>query len=224
MPSASDHDRLAALDLLGGDPALDFVNSIDPRGGPEPPVDHIRGYHELTRWAAYAAVLSDERAERLIPAANRDQRAADRVWRRTIALREALYRVLEALVAGGLADEADLAIIDAERTRAEAHTELTPTHGPAAHGPAFEIAPTDTADLEAPLRELARASAALLTRADPSRLRICPVEDGGCGWVILDQTRNGSRRWCSMSSCGNHAKATRLTERRRRARAGRGRR
>jgi predicted RNA-binding Zn ribbon-like protein len=217
MTIATADRNLAALDLLGGDPALDFVNSIDPRDGPEPPVDYLGDYQELARWAAYATVISTERSQALIRDAGRNRRAAGRVWRRAIALREALYRVLAARVRGEAVAEADLATLDRERLRAEAHTELAA----GSSGP-FAIIATDENDLEAPLRELARASVALLTGADPDRLRICPVAEGGCGWVVLDQTRNGSRRWCSMSSCGNHAKATRLTERRRRARAARG--
>jgi predicted RNA-binding Zn ribbon-like protein len=55
----------------------------------------------------------------------------------------------------------------------------------------------------------------LLLTADYGRLRRCPPEDGGCGWIVLDQSRNGSRRWCQMADCGSAAKSRRLTERRR---------
>jgi predicted RNA-binding Zn ribbon-like protein len=55
----------------------------------------------------------------------------------------------------------------------------------------------------------------LLRNADLSRLRVCPLDEGGCGWLFLDRSRNLSRRWCSMDDCGAHAKARRLTERRR---------
>ena len=30
-----------------------------------------------------------------------------------------------------------------------------------------------------------------------------------CGWLFLDDSRAGKRRWCSMSACGNRAKARR---------------
>lgn len=36
------------------------------------------------------------------------------------------------------------------------------------------------------------------------RLKICPADD--CHWVYYDLSRNGSRRWCSMSGCGNRNK------------------
>ena len=55
----------------------------------------------------------------------------------------------------------------------------------------------------------------LLTRTDLSRLKVCPQADGGCGWFFLDQSRNSSRRWCTMDDCGTHAKSRRLTAKRR---------
>jgi predicted RNA-binding Zn ribbon-like protein len=37
------------------------------------------------------------------------------------------------------------------------------------------------------------------------RLKACP--DDSCGWAFYDRSRNRSRTWCSMSACGNRAKA-----------------
>ena len=39
------------------------------------------------------------------------------------------------------------------------------------------------------------------------RVRQCPIESGGCGWLFLDTSRSGNRRWCDMRTCGNRAKA-----------------
>jgi len=48
-----------------------------------------------------------------------------------------------------------------------------------------------------------------------SRVKLCPGHD--CGWLFLDETRNGRRRWCLMETCGNRAKARRNYARRREA-------
>jgi predicted RNA-binding Zn ribbon-like protein len=37
------------------------------------------------------------------------------------------------------------------------------------------------------------------------RIRACDR----CGWLFLDSSRGGRRRWCSMSTCGNREKASR---------------
>ena len=63
------------------------------------------------------------------------------------------------------------------------------------------------------------AAVDLLTGPDAVRIKRCPVEQGGCGWVFVDRSRNSSRTWCRMADCGTAVKARRLTERRRQARA-----
>ena len=37
-----------------------------------------------------------------------------------------------------------------------------------------------------------------------SRIKVCA--EPNCRWAFLDLSRNGSRRWCDMSECGNRAK------------------
>jgi predicted RNA-binding Zn ribbon-like protein len=58
-------------------------------------------------------------------------------------------------------------------------------------------------------RDLGAATVTALLRASarPSwpRLKACRGED--CRWVFLDGSRNGSRRWCDMATCGNRAKS-----------------
>ncbi len=46
---------------------------------------------------------------------------------------------------------------------------------------------------------------------DLDRLRQCG--DNDCGWLFLDRSRNGSRRWCSSADCGNRARARRHYQR-----------
>jgi predicted RNA-binding Zn ribbon-like protein len=114
----------------------------------------------------------------------------------------------------------DLAVIDGERRRADRRTALLAKRRDLDESAAaFEIAMSESAELDAPVRMLVRAAVELLTQADATRLRECPAGDGGCGWIVLDETRNRSRRWCDMRVCGNRAKAARLTNRRREARA-----
>lgn len=49
-----------------------------------------------------------------------------------------------------------------------------------------------------------------------SQLKLCHNPD--CRWVFVDRSKNHSRRWCEMGTCGNRAKVRRY--RRRQARAG----
>jgi predicted RNA-binding Zn ribbon-like protein len=47
------------------------------------------------------------------------------------------------------------------------------------------------------------------------RVKICPADD--CQWGFIDQSRNQSRRWCAMGSCGNREKVRTYRTRRREA-------
>jgi predicted RNA-binding Zn ribbon-like protein len=55
---------------------------------------------------------------------------------------------------------------------------------------------------------VALSAANLLTSDKASRVRVCE-DDRGCGVLFIDMSKNHSRRWCSMQSCGNRAKAHR---------------
>lgn len=46
-----------------------------------------------------------------------------------------------------------------------------------------------------------------LARTAPGRLR--PCANGECSLFLLDRSRAGSARWCSMATCGNRIKARR---------------
>jgi predicted RNA-binding Zn ribbon-like protein len=49
------------------------------------------------------------------------------------------------------------------------------------------------------------ASTQTLVRAGVwNRLKVCP--DDACAWAFYDESRNRSRRWCSMDVCGNRHK------------------
>jgi predicted RNA-binding Zn ribbon-like protein len=61
--------------------------------------------------------------------------------------------------------------------------------------------------------EVAASFAAMLAEGEAERLKICANPD--CGWVIYDESRNRSRRWCDVKECGNLIKVRRHRRRKR---------
>jgi predicted RNA-binding Zn ribbon-like protein len=55
------------------------------------------------------------------------------------------------------------------------------------------------------LGSLAQQAVELFGGPNFSRVRQC--EGNGCARLFVDLSRSGARRWCSMESCGNRAKA-----------------
>ncbi|WP_348787796.1 CGNR zinc finger domain-containing protein [Leifsonia sp. NPDC080035] len=54
--------------------------------------------------------------------------------------------------------------------------------------------------------EAAVASSVVLSiQGKLRRVKLCGGED--CRWAFYDESRNGSRQWCSMEICGNRQKA-----------------
>jgi predicted RNA-binding Zn ribbon-like protein len=79
------------------------------------------------------------------------------------------------------------------------------------HGQVVRRIDADRAGATTLRLRIVESGVALLTSPDLERVKACP----GCGWFFLDETRNGSRRWCSMSMCGSLAKARRYYHRKR---------
>jgi predicted RNA-binding Zn ribbon-like protein len=61
------------------------------------------------------------------------------------------------------------------------------------------------------LHPIAYAAGHLLLAADHPPVKECP----GCGWLFLDRSSNGSRRWCDMRTCGTRDKMRRFYRSRR---------
>ena len=192
---------IETLTLVGGDPALDLVNTAE-RGVPAagaPPQDHLATPEDLVVWARRIG----------LDAGTPDEAAL----RRLRALREAVHTaVLDRLGRAAGDVTAALELLDRRAAAAATRSRLRP----AGAGLLREVGTDPAHRVE---DQLAVAAVDLLTGPEAGRIKRCPVEQGGCGWVFVDRSRNSSRTWCRMADCGTAVKARRLTERRRQARA-----
>ena len=199
-------------ELSGGRLCLDFVNTVsgDRSAGPR---ERMATYADLVGWSRQAEAIEDEHARRLLAEAARRPADAEAVQRQALALREALYRVFTSVVEGGTPAEPDLNLLSEHLARGLSHRRIARTGKPCC---ALSWSDPDGA-LDAPLWRVAASAAELLvSEVDLGRVRRCGLHDTHeCSWLFMDQTRAGTRRWCSMKDCGNKAKARRHYERRR---------
>ena len=72
----------------------------------------------------------------------------------------------------------------------------------------FSAAPAETALLG----PIAWSAVDLLRSGRFERVKRCPGP--GCGWLFFDHSKNNSRRWCDMATCGNRTKGRRHRARR----------
>jgi hypothetical protein len=87
--------------------------------------------------------------------------------------------------------------LEPAQTRAPIQVDLS------ASGPAFAA--------ENAVGAVLAAAAKLAVLGDWERVKICPAAN--CLWAFYDQSRNRSRHWCSMRTCGNREKARAWRER-----------
>ena len=191
------------LDLIGGDPAVDFVNTLGGlRDGPWDD-EWLVDYRHLAAWSHRAGVLPRAVADRLLERAARDRGGAGRAHADAVVLREAMYRVFAARADHVPAPADDLDIVAGAYREALANARLVATRD----GLDWEW---DTEDLHAPVWRIAHAAVDLLRSPRAARLSQC----GNCRWLFLDASKNRSRRWCSMAHCGSDAKVRRARARR----------
>jgi predicted RNA-binding Zn ribbon-like protein len=180
---------------VGGALVLDFVNTRDAWLNPARRVEHLPDPGALLAWTVAAGALPAGEA-----AAHRGDAA---LHGQALALRDTLFDVFSAAAHDRPLPRDDLnaalaALAARPRLRADGSWGWTP-------------AP------DRPLAPVLASAQALLAGDELDRLRQCPGPDGWCGWLFLDRSRNGSRRWCSMALCGNPAKARARAARRTRA-------
>lgn len=206
---------------VGGDIALDLVNTVDWTD--DGLVDErLDSYARFTEWAEGAGVLSARHGEALRARAVADPEQADTVLGHVQRIRGAVQAIVAGIAAGEPAGEsagesAGEALDEVNEALADALTRLRLVPGSGrGDASALDLAWDGWGEaLEAPLWPVLRAAANLLATESPHRIRVC----GGprCGWVFVDRSRNGLRRWCQTDVCGAQAKARRHYARKRAA-------
>jgi predicted RNA-binding Zn ribbon-like protein len=187
---------------FGGHTALDFVNTVDSWVKPVTR-DYIDNFAKLVGWTRQVGLIDDKCARRLVR--DSSPKRATIVHGEAIELRRVLLRSFDAVIDGSPPLKGDIAMLNALLKEAREKQKLVPLSGK------FDWVWTSPLDARAPILLIALAAADLLARADLSRLKQCPEPDG-CGWLFFDQSRNRSRKWCSMEYCGSFAKARRFGE------------
>ena len=200
-----------AINLIGGRLCLDFVNSVGARsvernGEVVIRDEKLSDYLDLLAWMQHAEGLNPAQAARLAQAASHHPHEAARVFRESMVLREALYRIFYAIIADRKPNPGDVALLNKAALEAYARRRI------AAHAGTFVWRWEDNdTSLEAPLRLIVDSAVETLMHGDTSRLRLCGGDD--CGWIFEDATRNRSRRWCDAADCGNRDHVRKFRER-----------
>ncbi len=180
----------------GGRPAVDFVNTRRERW--RRGVETLVTAEDLATWLVRAGVME---ASALV---------TRKVLAQAIDLREAIDSLLVGAIEGTpVASTEAITLIDDWLVFAGVRPQLVA----GADGTPLL---TERAAADSPRRALgtiALDAATMLGTDQRSRIRICASDT--CSGRFFDRSPAGRRRWCSMRTCGNEAKARRHRERQR---------
>ena len=192
---------LETLEIVGGTLCLDFANTINSRVNPEH--DYLMQYSDLVEWATKLEVISPSESKQLQKRARQNIHEAENALMAARTLRDLLYRLFSNTAQRSEPEKKDLGIFSVfygesisrgQFAKKETHYRTTWS---------FDDA------LESLLWPIIYSAGDLLLSEELGQVKECP----GCGWLFLDTSKNQSRRWCSMDTCGARDKMRRYHKR-----------
>ncbi len=193
---------LDGLPLVGGHPAIDFVNtwlSTAKR-------DYLGSLSAAVVWFETLGLIAPAEATAILRHAD-DSAQAIQVVAGLQDLREVLHALIYAIADGQPAEPALMERFRRLHADSVAHLDLCWVDGEGRF--ALEVARDDPRLM---LWRMARLGADLVTARHHGRLRSC-ARRPNCDWVFLDTSKSGRRRWCTAHICGNRIRLQRFLSR-----------
>lgn len=194
------------LQLDGGCSCFDFINTVHSRVEEERH-EYLETYADLLEWCRYTELLPEERLKILSKQAKGDLQEARKAMTEIIDAREMLYRFFSAVAAGETIASQDLGAFNSRLSESLSKLRFTADDGKL--HPGWK---TGDPDFGEPLWRVMKSAYDILTEEPFDRIKECEA----CGWIFLDQSKNKSRRWCSMQTCGSIHKAKKYYRRKKR--------
>lgn len=184
---------------------LDFTHTLQDRFNADRK-ELLHSYSDILAWGLYMHLLQEEEAQELLRIAEKHPQAATKTLRDAVHVREVIYRIFYNISQEEAPEADSMALLNAALAQAMSHACIA-NAGEKDHFRWDWHAKSDAERLERINWMVIRSAADLLTSEKLEDMRACAAED--CRWLFLDISKNHSRRWCDMETCGNQAKARR---------------
>jgi predicted RNA-binding Zn ribbon-like protein len=194
------------FELIAGNLALDFINTLDDRPTDEPK-DLLKNYCDLAAFGKQTGIVTSAQFDSLAQKARFTPLEAEDALHRARNLREALHDILWALMKKEAAPQA-MDTLNASLYDAALHSRLIQRETDQGEEGCEWRFDDLASSFDAILWPLARTAAHLLASRDVALVRTC--SSATCQWFFLDTSKNHRRRWCDMKLCGNRAKVRRF--------------
>lgn len=199
------NDHHTEFDINAGALCLSFANAFNITAS-EKHEEMIKEYADLIKWGQTLEVIDVTTAQSLLHQANQHPDEAATVLQSAWTLRKSIFGIFAAIAHHKSPDPADLNALNAALPGALTHQLIEK------HEDGFTWKWDDATALDQMIWPVIHDAANLLTGDSLNRVGQC-ANVSRCGWLFLDTSRSGKRRWCSMETCGNRAKARRYYQR-----------
>jgi predicted RNA-binding Zn ribbon-like protein len=181
---------------------LDFANTLSWRGDALPS-EALSSLGDLLAWCTSREERQKGEIDRFGRWWRGDPEAAAAAFAEAIELREGIFRIFSAVASSVKPAAVDLSGLNRALAAGPKRIRLAR----AGDGYAWRV-DRPQPSIPALLAPVLWSAGDLLTQPMlVQRVRQCANEK--CRWLFLDDSKSGSRRWCSMNVCGNRAKARR---------------
>jgi predicted RNA-binding Zn ribbon-like protein len=197
--------------IVGGNVALDLLNTQNGPAGKPPEDDVLSDYGDVVAWASHLGVINAAEEQGLRRRARARPGDAEAAFERARGTRAYLGDLFGAFGRGRSPAPGDLERLQRDAAEAYAHGRLV------AVGGEYQWTWADDQDLARPLWPIIHAALTLVTDGPLERVKGC----ASCRFMFVDESKNRSRRWCSMEDCGAEDKMRKYVARRAAARANR---
>lgn len=194
---------IETLELDGGSLCLNFVNSVRNRFE-DPLFEFIVTPEDLILWGSRTQIFEKNYTRGLKKYILKNQEKAKHDLKKILKTRELLYRIFRKLSQKETPEDKDILLFNKELSLVLRHLSLEITDS-------LEIKmiwDNQPSGLLWTLFPIIKSAFDLLISDLRNRIKECPQ----CGWLYLDNSKNNSRLWCNMKTCGNTIKIKRYYE------------
>ena len=186
------------LEHVGGPVCLDFTNTIKHRYE-EPYVDYLSGTEEWLIWTKRSDLITDAELKLIQKYIRQNPIKSQKELQGVIRSRESIYEIFKSISHDQKPPSDSLQLFTKKLHFAFKRFSLT-------IGANRKVSWSDkVVDLLTPLAPIVMSAYELLNSNTLDRVKDCK----NCGWLYLDKSKNNSRKWCSMLTCGSSDKARR---------------
>lgn len=186
--------------FVAGHPVLELVNTVSSRVQGEDALDRLQSCDDVASWCQALRLISNS-SQLPMPAMEPNMVS---LLRNIKQVREEIFSVFSAIAKGDSPPRAELSALFNRATSVLKNTELADLS---------TLIEFNTENAETLLQVIpgafSLAAVEAVFKLPNNRIGSCPA----CGWLFLDSSRGGKRRWCSMRICGTRTKVAQYRER-----------